>query len=240
LSATSEAIILCAGVWLSNLNNWKGDDYELTEDEIDIIDYFVAELESDVMTAIGENVSAFEKIAEEIITEDAENVEITGFEDGEFQAYELWISGLQTDYTGNYVDHIDIQINEDERTSVYFSLSIFENSASYVRYEHIANVAGLRLYWAASSSQTSDASVGHVKIRFYAPQSDDYKTIEWSGTANDMTAGKMIKTKGTGNWGNEDAIESIKISPVLGTTFKVDPGEHTRPSELKMTLYGLG
>lgn len=233
LSDSSALLALIALTQMQHDYVWQ--NYSDFDDVETAIDLAIAE----IMTGIGP-VSADTKIAEAVAITDCAYLEIDDFETGDYQSFELWLTGLQTDENGAWIDHVDVQINEDTTAANYFSMCVFEDVDTYLRYEHIGNFAGIRLYWTAATKQTADASIGHAKLRLYAPQSDDWKTLEWNGTMNYMTAGNMVKTKGTGVWGSTSPITSIKILPGTGSNFTIDPGESDEPSELRMTLYGLG
>jgi hypothetical protein len=239
LSGATAALVLCSGVWLSELDNWQGADIELTQAEIDDIQAIVAELEYETMTESESAVGHYTKIAENIITEDVALVSLDDFDSGDFQSYELWITGLKTNYNISWIDHVQVQLNDDDTSADYDTLSIFEDVDSYARYENIGTFPGIEMYWAASTIYRTGAAIGHVKMLLYAPQGDDHKTVEWEGTASDYLAGRLIRTKGVGIYKSEDPIIKLEISPVEGSLFVVDPDNPDKPSELRMTLYGL-
>lgn len=179
------------------------------------------------------------KIAEKVVTADTSAPFVASFESGTYHAFELWVEGLKSSENSVFVEDVIMQFNLDTVAANYNSLSIFEDVDTYLRYEHIGNYAGIRMYWSTSTIMADDDANGHFKMRFYAPQGDDIKYMTWQGTASNLTAGQMVILHGQGIWNSENPITSIKIFPRLGANFVVNPDDPDEPSELRMTLYGL-
>lgn len=240
LSPTSSATILCAGVWLSDLGNWQGAGYDLTEEEIDEIEELVAELQFEIMTEGEAAVSSYTKIAETVITSPAASVAIDNFDSGDFQAYELWVSGLKGNGGVIWIEDVKLRFNEDDTAANYFTFGQYQDIATQTQYQAVANYSGFRLFWVSSTAQGVASAIGHFKLRVYAPQVDDNKYIEYRGTSSYPGTNYGVMLKGTGIWSGSDDVEHMEIFPDVSSLFDVDPGESDAPSELRMTLYGLG
>ncbi|GAI34773.1 unnamed protein product, partial [marine sediment metagenome] len=124
LSNNTATTILCVAVWLSNINNWDGAGYSLTDDEIDQIRALVAELDSEIMQEV-ENVGDFVKIASAVALEDVASLTIDNFDEGDWLTFKLVISGMKTDYDGNWPDHVMLKLNGDGNAGNYHSFGRF-------------------------------------------------------------------------------------------------------------------
>lgn len=179
------------------------------------------------------------KIAEVVSVEDIASLKIDNFDVGIFRTYKLIIQGMKSDYDTVYVDHLLIQLNEDDATEHYDDLVLWENKTQYVRYEHLTTKAGFHMEYAISTTKSEVAALSMMEMTLFDPQGDDFKHVLASGMVGGTNSGALTFTRLQGTYNSEDTITSIEIFPVLGTEFKVDPDSSIAPSELRMTLYGL-
>lgn len=240
LSPETAVTILSAGVWLSNLTNWQGVGDELTPLEIDEIEALVAELEFETMTEEGAPVGSYIKIAEAVAVEDIASLTVDDFDSGVFHSYELVIHGMKSNSVATWVDHVKMTMNGGVAATDYdFYGRLFYNAVN-IDYENIGTFAGIPLLWAASTSTVSGQSIGDCRVFFPDPQGDDFKRCNYRADVFGFATQRIIYTEGVGVWENESTLSSIKIEPNEGTLFKIDPDSNFFPSELRMTLYGLG
>ncbi len=233
LSDSTALLALIALTTLQPSFMWQGyDDFDDVET---VVDKAIAEL----MGGSAE-VSDYTKIAEAVATADCADLEIDNFDSGAYHTYKLVIQGLKTDDTGTFVDHLGIEINDDDAAAHYYGYARYEDIDSYVRYEHRATVGYFYCDWFCSTTSGNSAAIGHAEFTIFDPQGDDFKTIEGRSVVNEFSAGLLTNLYMNGVFASEGEIEKIRIFPVLGTEFKIDPASSSYPSELRMTLYGLG
>ena len=237
LSPTSAATILSAGVWLSDLQNWQGAGYDLTEDEIDEIEALVAELEYEVMTEEGSEVADYVKIAESIYTSDVAEPYVDNFDSGDWKLFKIYLQGLRTDSSVSWVDHIEVEWNDDTDDETYYSYGRFNYYGTAQQYENIANYPANLFYYAAPTSLSSSGVQALVEYTVYSPQVEGYKGAEYRAVNPGYVTQRLTHVRGVNSILITDDLEKILLRSNAGTTFVV--GGVGEPDELRMSVYGL-
>jgi len=239
LSANSEAALLCAGILLADLDNWQGASTDLTQSEIDVIEAIVAGIEADAMTEDGEDMGDYIQIAESVAIEDVGELVIDDFDEGTYHTYKLIIQGLKTDYDENYADHLGVEFNDDDTPANYSCWNRFESLTNYIRAEYLGTSDFFQAAWFCSTTYGTAYAIGHAEFTLYDPQGDDYKTLVGESFINNNVADQLIGNALRGTYLDMAEITEIRVFPVLGDLFKIDPANPAFPSELRMMLYGL-
>lgn len=231
----SDSSALLALVALMQIKQaWVWDDYTDSDDIDAAVDLAICE----IMTG-AESVGDYTKIAEAVATADVASLTLDNFDSGAFHTYKLIIQGLKTNDTSNWVDHCAIELNDDD-TAVHYSTFVrYEVLAQYQRYEYLGTLAYFKGMFFCSSAISNPAAIGHAELTFYDPQGDDYKSIRGESFVNNFASGVLINTTMQGLFLNEGEITKIRLFPVEGSQFLVNPASASRPSELRATLYGL-
>lgn len=239
LTSESAVLLISAASLLYDYRLWQGASYTLTDDEMDDIAAMVAQAEYDLLEGGESPVSDYVKIAEAVATSDCSDLEIDNFESGTFHTYELLIQGMKSNFATNWIDSVDMVINDDTTVTNYNSFGRWFVGSGRYTFEHIGDHAGYFVPFLAATSQLYGQSVGHCKATFFDPQGDDYKIVDMFGSVIGFVNGKSLTGQMSGMYENSDGVAKIRIAPTLGSLFKVDPASNYYPSELRMTLYGL-
>ncbi len=177
-------------------------------------------------------------IAEAVATSDVASLTLDDFDAGDFASYELVISGMKSNFTGNTVDHVIMQLNGNSTPGSYNSYARLSYITNYPSYAFIGTKPGLVLLWGAATSLDSDESLGDCRVFLPDPQGDDMKRCNYRGDIFGFSDSKMYIKVGVGVFLNTAVIEEITILPDAGTLFKVSNASSLYPSKLRMALYG--
>ncbi len=233
LSDSTALLALIALTTLQPSFMWQGyDDFDDVET---VVDLAIAEL----MGGTAE-MGDYVKIAESVAIEDVASLTIDGFDTGTFHTFKLIIQGLKSDENTVFVDHLGMEFNDDDEQNHYSTFARYEDIDTYQRYEYLFTQDFFHCDWFCSSAFGQQAAIGHAEFTIFDPQGDDFKTVEGRSFVDNMTTGLIVNLIMNGVFHSEGEVTKIRIFPVNGTEFKIDPDTAAYPSELRMTLYGLG
>lgn len=239
LTADSNALLLCAVAYLSDLRLWQGASYSLTDNEIDTIEAMVAQATEDILTEQGASDMDYELIARETSEEDVGYLTISEIDCSEYQTIKLIVSGLKTDNDSTWADHVLVRINNRFVAADYTSYSFFMYNLVEFSTETVGTIAGIQAAYVAASVLSDNGFAGNMEMTFFAPYDSPMKSAMFDGMVGGGTVNKLGRTVGQGTAKIWDAITEIRIAPVLGTTFIIDPEIPADPDALIMSLYGL-
>jgi len=237
LSPTSAAIILCAALWMSELDNWQGAGSELTENEIDEIEEFVAELQYEVMTESEGAMGDLIKIAETVVTTDNAEVYVDDFLSGDYIAFKLIVQGMLSNYASNWPDHVEVEYNDIQSNGAYTSYGRFFYNGTPINYQNLLDYPANLLYWASAAAQQDSGIWGHFELTVFMPQIVGQKTYSSVSVQAGFTGTKISNTVGSGGIYIAQPLTKILVRPLYGTSFLAGGGGE--PPEMRMTLYGM-
>lgn len=235
LSADSSILMLSTGVWLSELDNWRGAGYQLTQAEIDTIEEIVATLESDTMTDAEDEVSDIVLIKEIVLSSDASSVTLEDFGDYPYKRFDFELSGLLSNFDHSE-DALIMRINDDSTVANYVSLSNIVRSvgASYV---HRTDVSALIFFGAVGAIEDDLHGVGALMGSIFRPRSDADKRMRAYGGVIGNSPLRSFLCDVSGWYKSASVISKITVFPNQGTTFLV--GGVDEPKYLRAALYGV-
>lgn len=237
LSANSAVLALCAGVWLSELENWQGAGYNLTDDEIDEIDEIVATCQYEVMTENGGSVGAYQLIDEQEYTSDETDLTFENFDASEFSMLKLLISGLHSDTTTARDDPLQIKLNSVGTAGPYNSVSSLVNASGLTVTEYTGSVIGIRPHGVCGGTLGGLRTIGFFELTIVNPRDTYWKQMNWSGGIPSQRVGEALVSHGVGYFERTQPITKIEVAPSVGTGFEV--GGVSEPDALRCSLYGV-
>lgn len=235
-AALTDRAALLALVALTEMrpeHEWQGyDDFDDVETAVD-----------DAIAQIMDGVSGegdMIKIAEAVATEDCADLTIDDLGTDAYSYYVLMISGLRSDR--NYAfDHVLMQLSGSDTVSDYYQEDEVIYGTTKTATEGIGSLAGIKLRRCCAGALAAGSAFAAATITMYNPQSAaDKKVLQWDAVLGEQSTGRITRMLGTGFFKGRDEIDEIKILPENGTEFKIDSVDDDLPSELRMTLYGLG
>lgn len=236
LSDESAIVALSSALWLDNLDIWQGANDFLTEDEIDEIKELTANLQYELMTHVSTG-GNMQKIGSASINTDTATVYIDDIDEGEWIAFKLIIQGMLSNYTENYPDHVELEINDIQQNNAYSSYGRFFYKDNQISYESILNYPYNFLYWAAAAGEADVGIWGNAELRFHNPLDTGHKAFSYEAVTAGYAANRLNRCAGVGGIFIASAIDKILIRPYYGTSWLAGGSEE--PDELTMTLYGL-
>lgn len=239
LTAESNVLLLCAVAYLKKLNLWQGASYSLSENEIDTIKAMVAQATNDILVEQGDFDMDYELIAREIADDDISSLTISDIDASEYQSLKLIVSGMKTDNTSTWADHVLVRINNHLTSADYTSYSFFMYGSTEFDIESVGIIPGIQAAYVAASVMSDNGFTGNMEMTFFAPYDSPTKSVMFDGMVGGGTVNKLGRIVGQGTAKIWNEITQIRIAPVLGTTFLIDPLLPADPDALIMSLYGL-
>lgn len=239
LSANSAVTALCAGVWLSQLLNWKGAGFDLTADEKDEILAMVATLEHELMTDTGGGVADYTLLEQHVFTLNTASILFDDFEGGDYVRYELVLSNLHSSRSNAWYDPLTITFNGDELAGSYDTVSNTVGVGGLVVTPYMGTQIGFRCHGVCAGADEGHLVVGNFKMTIFQPQGDYWKHVQFEGGIMSVTPDIFATCYGVGIWEKRAIITEIEIVPTVGVTFYVAPHPSDLPHELVASLYGV-
>ena len=235
LSANSAVLTLCAGVWLSELENWQGAGDALTQDEIDTIEEMVATLEFEAQYDAEADVSDYVLLDQQNFVADVASIVFEDYGDFSFQRYSVELSGLMSDRNGGE-DFLVVQLNDDAVAADYVTTSNIVRTGGSDFY-HVDDRPGYFVYGACGAEYSGIMGIGVLLMSIFQPQSDNQNRMSYTSGISGQYATRSHLCQGVGWFKNTDKVDKIEIYPYAGTTFLV--GGEDEPDNLNVSLYGV-
>lgn len=206
--------------------------------DADEIESALAEAMSEIMNGVLD-VGDYVKIAEATSEEDCSDLTADNFLAGDWRFYKVLISGLKTDYGANWPDGVIMSFSGDTTSANYNSFARFFSTDVNYNYQYLGTQPGILMPWVAKSDAYEDDLCGSVEITIFAPLAIDYHNVQYQGMVAGVIDQQIAYTIGSGVYTGRSAVYSISIKPHYGTGFVVGSPPATRPSILRMSVYGM-
>lgn len=239
ITSQTAVVSLSAAVWLQNYDNWQGSGDTLTTSEKDEIDALVAELISENMGGGGAMTQDFVKLGESVYTSDVVTPDVSDLDVTGFRSLKILISGMLTNYSGNWVDSVLLTFNGSIASPLYNSFGYFMYGSTNAKLEVIGTRPGLNLAYASVSQPPNLGYFGNVEITVFNPSGNETKHISFDASLGGASASRIVRVSGTGTWKSMEIIDQISITPYDGTTFMIDTAKPIEPDELRLSVYGV-
>lgn len=186
----------------------------------------------------GSIVSDYEKIVTVEATADCASLTTGEFDYADYSVLDVFIKGLMTDYGGNFLDGVLMQLSGIATASKYDGLATLEYESDTLHYENLGVVAGSYFNWITATPTTESNFFGVLNARIMQAPSHGFTTILWNGGCPSGTTLEGVHMSGIAS-AQVVPVNELEIFPALGSNFLINAAEPTEPGALTMSVYGI-
>lgn len=238
LSSDGGVLLLCAAAYLSDLNQWQGASYDLTDAEIDTIKAMVAQATEDLLAETEDGVGDYVKLVENVYTSNVVEPTLSGIEPTDYRALKILVSGLMTNWGSSWVARIKLHMNGVKLANKYFGYGTLSYAGTVFNGATLTTDTGIILPYVAAADDRTSTFYGVLELTIFNPDVGNEKHIFYNGMVANDTQDEMGHFTGQGSVKDANEVTAISFVPVDGSTFLVG-GDTTQPNELRLTAYGL-
>lgn len=239
LSDESVVLLLCAASYLSDTRLWTGANYELTDAEIDTIKSMVARA-TDELLADGDSVVAtYDLLGQAVYTSDTGECVISDIDVTGYSSLRVVCSGLLTSGALGDFENVWLQFNEDTVAANYnsFGRSWYGSTSAVIN--RIGDLGAIGMKFVARSDAPSVGVFGNFDMTIYNPVGNDNKHISFTGMSGGGVVDEASLCFGQGVYLGGGDIVDLRLTPQTSFLFLIDPLDSSKPSELRMSVYGV-